>query len=84
MRGESVSIRTAAVWRYYYLFRNRLLLAKEYGGRFPLWALKGFLADYRHLLIVTLLAPGRRKRLSNALAGIADGLRGVTGMRRTS
>lgn len=80
--GRPLNIRTAAVWRYYYLFRNRILLARQYGGKFPLWTLKGFLADYRHLAIVTLLAPGRRVRLANALSGIVDGVRGVSGPRR--
>lgn len=81
--GQPLQVRTAAVWRYYYLFRNRLILTRKYGRKFPLWALKGLLADYRHLLIVTLLAPGRLKRLSNALNGIVDGVRGVSGARRT-
>ncbi|CAI3801088.1 glycosyltransferase [Pseudarthrobacter sp. MM222] len=78
---KTLSIRTAADWRYYYLFRNRLLLARQYARRFPLWTAKGLLADYRHLAIVTLLAPGRRVRLANALQGIADGVRGISGPR---
>ncbi|WP_426996335.1 glycosyltransferase [Pseudarthrobacter sp. N5] len=80
--GQPLEVRTAAAWRYYYLFRNRILLTRQYGRRFPLWTLKGFLADYRHLAIVTLLAPGRRTRLANALHGIVDGVRGVSGQRR--
>ncbi|MCO4257450.1 glycosyltransferase [Pseudarthrobacter cellobiosi] len=79
--GQPLKVRTAAVWRYYYLFRNRILLARQYGVKFPLWTLKGFLADYRHLAIVTLLAPGRRARLANVLSGIVDGVRGVSGPR---
>lgn len=79
--GEPLKIRTAADWRYYYLFRNRILLARQYGRRFSLWILKGFLADYRHLIIVTLLAPGRKIRLANALGGIRDGVRGLSGRR---
>lgn len=79
--GKTLNVRTAADWRYYYLFRNRLLLARQYARRFPLWTLKGLLADYRHLAIVTLLAPGRRVRLANAVRGIADGARGISGPR---
>ncbi|MGY3320364.1 glycosyltransferase [Arthrobacter sp. TE12232] len=79
--GRPLKIRTAADWRYYYLFRNRILLARQYGRRFPLWTLKGLLADYRHLAIVTLLAPGRGIRLANAFRGMADGVRGVSGRR---
>lgn len=79
LRGRNVNIRTAATWRYYYIFRNRILLAKIYGLRHPGWAAKGFLADFRHLLIVTALAPGRFPRLKSAWTGIADGLTGRTG-----
>ncbi|MDQ0820220.1 rhamnosyltransferase [Arthrobacter sp. V4I6] len=78
---KTLNVRTAADWRYYYLFRNRLLLARQYARRFPLWTVKGFLADYRHLALVTLLAPGRRVRLANAVRGIADGVRGISGPR---
>lgn len=83
-RGRPVKVRTAASWRYYYLFRNRILLARKYGHRHLWWAVKGFLADYRHLAIVTLLAPHRFERLSSAAAGIADGLAGRAGRRRVS
>lgn len=80
-RKRPLNIRTAASWRYYYLFRNRILLAKKYGRKHPWWVLKGFLADYRHLAIVTLLAPRRWSRLTAAAAGIADGARGAPGKR---
>lgn len=83
-RGWPVKVRTAASWRYYYLFRNRILLARKYGRQHLWWAIKGFLADYRHLAIVTLLAPHRFERLSSAAAGITDGLTGRAGKRRIS
>ncbi|KQR82675.1 glycosyl transferase [Arthrobacter sp. Leaf337] len=82
LRGRPVKVRTAASWRYYYLFRNRILLARKYGRQHLWWAIKGFLADYRHLAIVTLLAPNRWERLSSAMAGIADGIAGRAGKRR--
>ena len=82
-RGVPVRVRTAATWRYYYLFRNRILLARKYWRGHSAWALKGFLADYRHLAIVTLLAPGRLERLSAAAAGIVAGVAGQAGPRRT-
>lgn len=83
-RGQPVKVRTAASWRYYYLFRNRILIARRYGNQHLWWAIKGFLADYRHLAIVTLLAPHRLERLASAAAGIADGLVGRSGKRRAS
>lgn len=81
-RKRPIEIRTAASWRYYYLFRNRILLAKTYGPRHPWWVAKGVLADYRHLAIVSLLAPDRLSRISAAAAGIVDGVRGAPGKRR--
>lgn len=81
IRGRTLEIRTAASWRYYYIFRNRVLLTKQYGREYPVWALKGLLADYRHLLIASTLAPGRLRRLVNAAAGVRDGLRGRSGRR---
>jgi rhamnosyltransferase len=79
--GRPFLVRTAASWRYYYIFRNRVLLTREYGRMHPVWALKGILADYRHLAIVTVLASGRWDRICSALAGVFDGLAGRTGPR---
>lgn len=81
--GRSLEIRTASAWRYYYIFRNRVLLTRQYGRKYPLWAVKGLLADYRHLLIASSLAPGRLPRLGNAAAGVIDGIRGRSGRRPT-
>lgn len=79
--GHPVQVRTAATWRYYYIFRNRLLTGRRYAARYPAWVAGGIWGDLRHLLIVTLLVPGRSARLSSALRGTADGLRGRTGRR---
>lgn len=81
--GKPLEVRTAAPWRYFYIFRNRILLARNYGLRYPWWTIKGILADYRHLAIVTLLAPGRRNRLVNAFRGVSEGLAGRRGKRRS-
>ncbi|WP_236557559.1 glycosyltransferase [Arthrobacter sp. 9AX] len=72
-------VRTAATWRYYYIFRNRVLVSRQYARRHPLWVAAGYWADLRHLAVVTLLAPGRAARLAAAGAGLRDGLRGRTG-----
>ncbi len=79
--GRHIPIRTAADYRYYYIFRNRLILVRRYGRSQPGWALKGILADYRHLAIVTVLAPRRVPRLRSALAGVRAGLLGISGRR---
>ncbi len=77
--GQPLKVRIAASWRYYYIFRNRLLVSRNYARRHPAWVTAGCFADLRHLAIVTMLAPGRRARLTAALAGVKDGLRGLTG-----
>ena len=82
--GSPVRVRTAASYRYYYIFRNRLLLIRRYWRSQPAWAVKGLLSDYRHLIIVTLLAPKRMDRLRSMRKGVLDGFSGKSGPRRTS
>ncbi|MCU1532844.1 MAG: glycosyltransferase [Arthrobacter sp.] len=77
--GRPLKVRTAATWRYYYIFRNRLLVSRRYLTRNPAWVAGGIWTDVRHLLVVTLLAPGRSGRLGFALRGIVDGIRGRSG-----
>ncbi|TPV52175.1 glycosyltransferase [Pseudarthrobacter phenanthrenivorans] len=77
--GGPLKVRVAAGWRYYYIFRNRLLVSKQYARRHPLWAAAGYWADLRHLAMVTVFAPGRSTRLASVVAGLADGFRGRTG-----
>jgi rhamnosyltransferase len=78
-RGKPLHVRTAASWRYYFIVRNRILLAKKFAGQELYWTLRGLLLDARHLLLVSLLAAGRRERLVSAGRGLRDGLRGVSG-----
>lgn len=77
--SRNLKVRIAATWRYYYIFRNRILVGRQYVRRHPAWVLGGILSDLRHLVFVTILAPGRTGRLSAALAGIRDGMRGNSG-----
>lgn len=76
---RAIRVRTAASWRYYFIFRNRIHLVRDHGARHPWWAVKGVLADLRHLAIVTLLAPGRRARITMACRGLREGAAGVVG-----
>lgn len=77
--GGALKVRIAATWRYYYIFRNRILVSRRYARRHPVWVAAGYWADLRHLAVVTALAPGRLARLTAVLAGLNDGLRGRTG-----
>ncbi|MEW1820479.1 glycosyltransferase [Arthrobacter sp. NPDC080031] len=77
--GRNLQVRIAATWRYYYIFRNRILVGARYARRHPAWVVGGVLTDLRHLAFVTVLAPGRIARLASAISGIADGVRGDSG-----
>ncbi|WP_427130212.1 glycosyltransferase [Pseudarthrobacter sp. S9] len=77
--GRPLKVRIAATWRYYYIFRNRLLVSRRYATRYPAWVAAGIWTDLRHLLVVTVLAPGRSARLGFVFRGIVDGLRGRSG-----
>lgn len=79
--GRVLGIGHAATFRYYYIARNRVALVRRYGRREPGWAAAALVRDLRHLLIVTVLVPGRRARLVETVAGLRDGLRGRSGRR---
>jgi rhamnosyltransferase len=81
--GSRLRLTHAAAFRYYYIARNRLLLVRRYARVAPGWCVGSVVKDLRHLAITSLLVPGRRARWSAVLAGLTDGLRGVTGPRRT-
>jgi len=78
-RGQPLQVRTASTWRYYFIVRNRVLLAARFARQEPYWTVRGLVTDLRHLAIVTILAPGRRQRLAAARKGLADGLRRKAG-----
>ncbi|GAA3399873.1 glycosyl transferase [Pseudarthrobacter polychromogenes] len=81
-RGRKpLMVRTAAPWRYYFIVRNRVLLARRFALQEPYWSMRGLVLDLRHLLLVSVLAPGRRERLSYARLGLRDGLLGRSGPR---
>ncbi|UKA61591.1 glycosyltransferase [Arthrobacter sp. FW306-04-A] len=78
-QDQTLKVRIAASWRYYYIFRNRILVGRRYAKVHPGWVAGGLLLDMRHLLLVTALAPGRAARLRSALRGTIDGIRGRSG-----
>lgn len=80
-RGTPLTVRTAATMRYYYIYRNRIILALRYWRLAPFWVLRGIILDLRHLVIVTILASGRIDRLREVASGVADGFRGKTGQK---
>lgn len=81
LNGLPLKIRVAATDRYYYIFRNRIILARRYWRTHPLWLIDGTLRDYRHLAIVSILVPNRLMRLRSAFAGVSAGIHSITGRR---
>lgn len=79
--GRHVGLVHAAGFRYYYIARNRIALLRRHGRHHPRWAARAVLKDARHLALTTMLVPGRIERLRNTVAGVRDGLRGVSGPR---
>jgi len=71
----------AATFRYYYIARNRVNLLRRYGRTAPGWCVRAVGKDVRHLLVTTVLVPGRRARWAATFAGLRDGFAGVTGRR---
>lgn len=78
-RGVPVELTHAQPFRYYFLSRNRIALARTHGRRHPRWAAGQLLGLARHLVLVLALVPGRGERARWVLHGIRDGLRGVRG-----
>ena len=76
-----VHLTHAAAFRYYYIARNRVLLLRRYARTAPAWCTRAVLKDLRHLAVTTLAVPGRGARWRATLAGLRDGVRGVTGRR---
>jgi rhamnosyltransferase len=79
--GSGPALTHAAPFRYYYIARNRVILLRRYWRSAPGWCLSAVVRDLRHLAVTTVLVPGRRARWASTLAGLRDGLRGVTGPR---
>jgi len=71
----------ASTFRYYYQWRNLVTLLRRHTSRHPMWAVRAVGRAARHLLIVTVLAPGRGARLREAAAGLRAGLRHEEGRR---
>ncbi|WP_136519423.1 glycosyltransferase [Cellulomonas telluris] len=81
LAGRRLAVTHAAIFRYYYIARNRVVLVRRYGRREPVWALGAVVRDVRHLAITCVLVPGRLARLRETAAGLRDGARGRTGRR---
>jgi len=74
-----LNLSVAADFRYYYMVRNLVTMALRHGRHERAWTVHAVAKLLRHLLVTTALVPGRRRRLSHALAGLKDGIMRVDG-----
>lgn len=80
--GTGPSLVVAADFRYFYQWRNLLLLLRRHGRTHPGWAAHALWKAVRHLGVVTVFVPGRRRRLVCAIAGLRGGVAGRRGRYR--
>jgi rhamnosyltransferase len=77
--GIKLSFRIHTAWRYYYIFRNRLLLHRRYLTFAPGWVLHDAGWLIMELGRMILLEHGRGAKLRAVFQGFKDGLRGRQG-----
>jgi rhamnosyltransferase len=61
--------------RHYYLSRNRIILARRYGWRYPNWLYYETMSALKLIVKVALYEPDRWAKLISMLRGTRDGLR---------
>lgn len=76
---KRLAVISHAPWRYYYMVRNTLSLAKEYHSSLRKSALGLLLVNVIFYSREILLSPSKQATLKFALHGVADYLRGITG-----
>lgn len=77
--GRPVTIVRSALFRYYYLARNRALINRAFGAGHRAWCIRETLLDLRHFAVVLALLPHRRERFRLIRAGWRDARRGKGG-----
>lgn len=66
--------------RHYYMARNRVLVLRRHGRRFPSWAIFELVSAAKLVVKTLVHEPRRGRRLAMMLRGTWHGLRGVTGV----
>ncbi len=77
--GLTLSFRVHSAWRYYYNFRNRLLLYRRYWSVSLPWFLRDSWWLFLELGRTFLLEHDRRPKIHATFQGLKDGLRGKSG-----
>jgi rhamnosyltransferase len=80
--GRTRTVPVHKPFRYYYMFRNSLLLYRRRYVR-RTWIVPDVVKLGQLALFFGVIHPARRQNARMMLAGVLDGLRGVTGPRRT-
>jgi rhamnosyltransferase len=78
--GRSLPLVVASEFRYFYQWRNLVRLLQRHARRHPRWAVGAVARALRHVVLVTVFAPGRARRLHLVAAGLHAGLRDEHGL----
>ncbi len=65
-------------WRYYFMARNTMILAREYARREPGWVLSTLWSRTKSLLLMTLFEKECIRKIGYSVLGGFDGARGKT------
>ena len=77
--GRDISIKSHSAWRRYYITRNRVIVYRRFGLRFPGWCLHDFGWFFLELGKVLVLESSKLAKVQNILKGLWHGLIGKTG-----
>jgi len=78
--GISLTIKSHRPWRRYYIMRNRFLMYRRHGLRFPRWALVDFGWLFIDLAKILLFEDRKTDKIRNVAKGIRHGILGRTGV----
>lgn len=76
--GRKISIKSHSAWRRYYITRNRVIVYRRYGLRFPGWCLHDFGWFFLELGKILVFEQSKIAKLRNILKGLWHGLLGKT------
>jgi rhamnosyltransferase len=73
--GRPVFPTNHSAFRHYYLSRNRIVLTRRFGLRFPNWLFYETMSALKLTIKVALYEPQRAEKLANMWRGTIDGMR---------
>lgn len=74
--GRVVLVGNHEPWRYYYMLRNFVLIARHYAGREPVWVIKAVANLLKTFVKICLYERNKRSKFVAIARGIGDGVFG--------